>query len=199
MDPFCQKDIISSDTLLFLLKNYLGEQNYLHEYVNNVALKNTSTSQTPHPDQEYNPNYRVGVVCNFSFSFIDDKNGMTNIWPKTHNSTVQVHRDILTEYGSIQPSLEAGDMLVRDISLVHQGMPNKSDLDRYLLALVFKSNNEKIMPYAISDIPQNFWDTCTNQQKSLLRYHHLVDTQKVFARCYPAPKETFEGYEKISS
>ncbi|HLB41744.1 MAG TPA: hypothetical protein VJN02_02635 [Gammaproteobacteria bacterium] len=190
--PYCDDSILSFDLFYSLIESYLGENFYLHEYVCNVALANSNTKQYPHPDQEVNTNGPVGVVCNLAVEKTDASNGMTNVWPKTHLNVINLSTDIYS-YSSVQPALEPGDILVRDISLIHQGVGNPSNVDRYLLALVFKPQWEKIAEYAVNNVPISFLETCSEKTKNILRFHGVVNNKNLTAKAYPAPKEIFSG------
>lgn len=192
---FCSKKILLNKNVVEILDYYLGSDYYLHEYVDNVALSDSDTYQRPHPDQEYDNRGPCGIVCNVVLENTNAENGSTVLWKCTHDKFVTLDTDSLNnQYEKKQLDLESGDIVLRDISLVHCGAPNKTNRDRHMLALVFKPErqpiSEHMVQYCHKDLKKN------KKLFSIMRKHKFVDSQVILPKCYPNPKMSFgEGYE----
>jgi hypothetical protein len=186
-DPFCHRDLITSQRLMTLLGDYLGAGFFLEEYVVNVSLARGSTWQKVHADQERDSRGVVGVVCNVALALAGPANGMMRMWLGSQGATL-LDPDLLDQsYVPSQPSLSPGDVLVRDLSLLHQGAPNPSAKDRNLLALVYQPRWQQLEDCARGDIPAREWDAWTPQQRRVMRRHRVVAEDVVRARPYPIP------------
>jgi ectoine hydroxylase-related dioxygenase (phytanoyl-CoA dioxygenase family) len=186
-DPFCHRDLITSQRLMTLLEDYLGAGFFLEEYVVNVSLAGGNTWQKVHADQERDSRGSVGVVCNVALALTGPANGMMRMWLGSQGATLR-DPDLLDKaYVSSQPSLAPGDVLVRDLSLLHQGAPNPSAKDRNLLALVYQPGWRQLEDCARGDIPARDWDRWTPQQRQVMRQHRVVSDEVVHARPYPIP------------
>lgn len=183
----CHKDLILSEPLVNLLEVYLGVDFYLHEYVINVSLAGGSTSQDVHVDQEPNPQGTVGVVCNIALSVTGPQNGMTRLWPGSVGSPLLAPDELNRFFEPSQPTLYPGDVLIRDLSILHQGVPNPSEADRSILALVMKPAWQEPEEKVTGEIPQSVWNSWPARQRRIIRHHRVVPFDQVCAKPYPIP------------
>jgi ectoine hydroxylase-related dioxygenase (phytanoyl-CoA dioxygenase family) len=87
-----------------------------------------------------------------------------------------------------QPELAPGDVLIRDLSLVHNGVGNPSVQDRPLLAIVVKPDGQSVPDHMVSDVPRRVFDTLDADRRRLLRRHRVVAAPSVRSRPYPMPE-----------
>ena len=186
-DIFCNKELLTSEPLIDLLEAYLGKDFYLHEYVVNVSLAAGNTSQEVHVDQEPHPRGTVGVVVNIALSVTGPENGMTRLWPGSIGTSPHDSDSLNTYLEPSQPTLYPGDILIRDLSILHQGVPNPSEEDRSILGLVMKPAWQEADEKVTGEISQSVWDTWTVQQQRIMRRHRVVPSEWLCARPYPIP------------
>jgi ectoine hydroxylase-related dioxygenase (phytanoyl-CoA dioxygenase family) len=79
---------------------------------------------------------------------MDARNGSTELWPGSHHDTTySIHQGsarVSEEHlearrvlrAPLQPSVQAGDILMRDIRLWHAGMPNQTSEPRPMIAMI---------------------------------------------------------------
>lgn len=153
--PWLFEDVLFNPFVGQVTKAALGDTPKLGMYSGNTALPGGKPRQPVHADighmwphmPEATPPY--GLVINVPVMHTDAHNGVTEIWPGTHQDTSVAISDgeiKLDEtrleaarakgWGPVQPTLEEGDALIRDIRMWHAGMPNHSDVARPLVALI---------------------------------------------------------------
>jgi len=185
--PFCHEEIITAPRLSGVLAAYLGSDFYLHEYVVNISLARGTTAQHVHLDQENDGLGTVGVVCNFPLSFTGPHNGMTKMWLGSQDSPERDLETLNNLYTPFQPTLYPGDVMIRDLGLLHQGTPNPDIKDRNLLALVYKPERQKLGDEVRGDIPQSVWNSWNARQQAVMRRHQRVEANEVYAQPYSVP------------
>lgn len=114
----------------------------------------TPQRQPVHSDADFNfPSHCFGLVINVPLITMDEDNGTTEIWLGTHNQTVadqegahgerasgRIKLPLLEKengFESIQPKIEKGAVVLRDLRLWHAGMPNHSEDVRVMLAMIY--------------------------------------------------------------
>lgn len=132
----------------------LGPNPRVHFANGNTALPNATGRQTVHADLGSDHlRFPFGLVANFFLVDTNYENGSTEIWVGTHRDTsIKDHVDSPDAVGGIssirpellearrevrppvQPAIQKGDLVLRDLRLWHAGMPNKSDSPRVMLA-----------------------------------------------------------------
>lgn len=109
--------------------------------------------QPIHSDADFaHPNHPFALVVNVPLISMTPKNGSTEVWLGTHNSTGlhdqegahgdrasgRIKHKLLEERRNIrppiQPTVPKGSIIVRDLRLWHGGMPNTSGDVRVMLA-----------------------------------------------------------------
>jgi hypothetical protein len=107
-----------------------------------------------HSDADFNhPHHPFALVVNVPLIRMEPRNGSTEIWLGTHTNSVSAqqgaHGDrasgriderLLSERasvcGPVQPIIDKGAIVIRDLRLWHAGMPNYSDDVRIMLAMI---------------------------------------------------------------
>jgi ectoine hydroxylase-related dioxygenase (phytanoyl-CoA dioxygenase family) len=150
--PYLFQDVLLNDLVIDVTEGVLGKGLTNSFYSGNTAVK-SEQRQPVHADtgqlwsgmEHASPAYCL--VVNVPVVDMSATNGSTEIWLGTHkDTTVSIHDDIkvtsaaLEKWravtGPIQPSVKAGDVIIRDIRLWHAGMPNTTDTPRPMIAMI---------------------------------------------------------------
>ncbi len=115
-------------------------------FYNGNTNKPNSTFQPLHADgvhlwgEQDQPHPVTQLIINIFPQDTSDKNGSTQIWPGSHLDmrpvTDETEADRRSFSPPIQPTLQKGDILIRDSRLWHRGVPNPSDHNRHMIAVV---------------------------------------------------------------
>lgn len=110
--------------------------------------------QPVHSDADFAfPSHPFALVVNVPLITMDEHNGSTEIWLGTHNQDIsdqegahgerasgRIKEHLLdgtqNDFEAVQPRIEKGAVVIRDLRLWHAGMPNKSDDVRIMLAMI---------------------------------------------------------------
>ncbi|CEK17138.1 protein involved in biosynthesis of mitomycin antibiotics/polyketide fumonisin [Chthonomonas calidirosea] len=151
--PYLFQDILLNDLVIAVTKAVLGPKPRNVFYSGNTALP-SPYRQPVHLDmpQLYKEDGSVSapyaLVINVPVVTMDPENGSTEIWPGTHACAevdndwpnLEVPEPMLARQRKIapplQPTVEAGSVLIRDIRLWHAGMPNRTPTPRPMIAMI---------------------------------------------------------------
>lgn len=150
--PYLFKDVLLNDLVIDVTEGVLGKGLVNAFYSGNTAIK-SEQRQPVHADtgqlwsgmEHASPAY--SLVVNVPVVDMSPTNGSTEIWLGTHKDTsVSIHDNIkvtpaaLEKWrevtGPMQPTVKAGDVVIRDIRLWHAGMPNTTDTPRPMIAMI---------------------------------------------------------------
>lgn len=110
--------------------------------------------QPVHSDADFaHPQHPFALVVNVPLVSMSPENGSTEIWLGTHTSDIsaqegahgerasgRIRQHLLDERAKIcppvQPIINKGALVLRDLRLWHAGMPNMSDEVRVMLAMI---------------------------------------------------------------
>ena len=110
--------------------------------------------QPVHSDADFeHPLHPFALVVNVPLVSITPENGSTEIWLGTHTSDIsaqegahgerssgRIRQDLLAKRAEtcppLQPTINKGALVVRDLRLWHAGMPNMTDKVRVMLAMI---------------------------------------------------------------
>lgn len=111
--------------------------------------------QPVHSDADFShPAHPFALVVNVPLVSMTPENGSTEVWLGTHSpygvesqegahgdrASERIQEQILGERAKtsppVQPNVEKGSLIIRDLRLWHAGMPNKSDQVRVMLAMI---------------------------------------------------------------
>ena len=151
--PYLFRDVLVNDMVIAVTKEILGSGMKNAFYSGNTNLPG-STVQPVHTDSgnlwadlEY-PHPAYAIVVNIPVVSMDEVNGSPEIWPGSHlDKTMHVHMESIKvppelldqrrlNFPPIQPTVELGSVLIRDMRLWHRGMQNHSDQPRPMIALI---------------------------------------------------------------
>ena len=145
-DPFLSSDILVNPYAIQISQQMLGKGFYCCFYNGNTNTPG-STTQPLHADGvhlwgEQDPPHPVTqLIVNIFPQDTSDQNGSTQIWPGSHLDTRPVTEETEADRQSfappIQATLQKGDILIRDSRLWHRGVPNPSDHNRHMIAVVY--------------------------------------------------------------
>jgi len=151
--PFLFRDVVFNPAVIALTRAVLGPRPLWAFYSGNTALPD-SEKQPVHGDlgqlwpalKHATPAF--GLVINIPLVDVDERNASTELWPGTHldtqlsvdNPSIRVSEAMLESWKNkrppFQPTIQAGDVLVRDIRLWHAGTTNHTAQPRPMLALI---------------------------------------------------------------
>ena len=151
--PYLFRDVLVNDMVIAVTKEILGSGMKNAFYSGNTNLPG-STVQPVHTDSgnlwadlEY-PHPAYAIVVNIPVVSMDEVNGSPEIWHGSHlDKTMHVHMESIKvppelldqrrlNFPPIQPTVELGSVLIRDMRLWHRGMQNHSDQPRPMIALI---------------------------------------------------------------
>lgn len=120
----------------------------------NTALK-SEESQPVHTDADFDhPQIPFGLVLNVPLVTMSPENGATEFWLGTHtisglhvqeqsqdeHAGGEIRKEILLERRAtrppVQPTIQKGSIIIRDLRLWHCGKPNTEGSTRILLAMI---------------------------------------------------------------
>src|SRR5579871_2504599 len=151
--PYLFRDILVNPIVVAVTKSILGSGLKNTFYSGNTALpggvRQPVHSDTNHlwPDLEVAPPAH-NLVVNLPIVDMDARNGSTEIWPGTHldttmgaqMTTIRVPEEVVEKRRAIspplQPTVQRGSVVIRDMRLWHAGMPNHTDQPRPMLAMI---------------------------------------------------------------
>lgn len=151
--PYLFRDVLVNDLVIAVTRAVLGPKPRNVFYSGNTALP-SPYRQPVHLDmpQLYKEDGSVlapyALVINVPVVTMNPENGSTEIWPGTHvyaevdNNwpNLEVPEAVLARQREItpplQPTVEEGSVLIRDIRLWHAGMPNRTHTPRPMIAMI---------------------------------------------------------------
>jgi hypothetical protein len=150
--PYLFRDVLMNDAAIAVSLVLLGPGIKNDFYSGNTSLPG-GREQPVHVDAgQLWPNLKVatppfGVVVQVPVVAMDPSNGSTELWPGTHLDTtaflqrgdLKIPPDVVAKRREtvppLQPSVQLGSILLRDIRIWHRGMPNHTDIPRPLIAM----------------------------------------------------------------
>jgi ectoine hydroxylase-related dioxygenase (phytanoyl-CoA dioxygenase family) len=182
--PCVGANVLFADRPLALTRAYLGADCFLYVCEVNVAFAGGSTDQRPHPDEPHDELGPVGLAWNLAISSCGPHNGMTRLWPGTHLRHLEFGDVPDGDAGQFQPVLGPGDLLIRDLAVVHKGVANPSGQDRFLISLnFFKAVRAPEIPEYLCGIDEKIG--LDDEQRQLLRWQPVIPGGIVHAKRYP--------------
>ena len=119
---------------------YNGNTNCPGSVKQHLHMDGIHLTRAPEPVHETH-----SVVVNIPPNPINPANGAIQLWPGTHQVRPDrdergISRAFEAERAAveppIQPSLDVGDVLIRDVRLWHRGVPNPASQPRHMIALI---------------------------------------------------------------
>lgn len=167
--PYLFRDVLMNGLVVQVTHSILGDGLYNSYYSGNTALARTENRQPVHVDHGHLwPNMKqatpaYSLVVNMPLVTMDASNGSTEIWPGSHRNTyapvqspdIKIPPEIVEAQRKIappiQPRVEFGSALIRDMRLWHAGMPNPSAGHRIMIAMIhwigwWHSNESPVFP-----------------------------------------------------
>ncbi len=151
--PYLFRDVLVNELAIQVSSGVLGPRIKNNFYSGNTALP-SEARQPVHADTGHlwpgaavaSPAY--ALVVNIPLVDVSAQNGGTEIWPGTHKDTrvswyesIEVTEEALQKRRATHPPLQAtataGSLILRDIRLWHAGMPNKTQVPRPMVALIY--------------------------------------------------------------
>jgi hypothetical protein len=156
--PYLFADVLLNPQVIEVTSSILGPGLKNIMYSGNTALP-SDARQPVHADAGHlwpaeileTPHPTAQLVVNVPTVDVSAENGATEIWLGTHRElTVGVGSDIEVPLDAlerrreiappIQPEIQRGSVVIRDIRLWHAGMPNHTDKPRPMIAMLHSSS-----------------------------------------------------------
>ena len=151
--PYLFRDVLVNDVVVSVTKAILGAGLKCAFYSGNTAVPGESRQPVHADEGQLWPNLTTvppahALVVNVPLVDMGPENGSTESWPGTHlDPTVAIQDgDIVLPAGKVearravrpplQPVVEAGGAVVRDIRMWHAGMPNRTLDPRPMIAMI---------------------------------------------------------------
>jgi ectoine hydroxylase-related dioxygenase (phytanoyl-CoA dioxygenase family) len=151
--PYLFRDVLVNELAVQVASGVLGPKIKNNFYSGNTALP-SEERQPVHADTGHLwPNASVAspayaLVVNVPMVDVSAENGGTEIWPGSHKdtsvswfNTIEVSEEVLAERRKTSPPIQAtataGSLIIRDMRLWHAGMPNKTQVPRPMIALIY--------------------------------------------------------------
>ncbi len=151
--PYLFRDVLVNDVAISVTKGILGAGMKCGFYSGNTAMPSESRQPVHADEGQLWPGLTVvppahALVVNVPLVDMGPENGSTEMWPGTHlDPTISVQAgDIVLPTEKIearravcppvQPVVEAGSMVIRDIRMWHAGMPNRTQEPRPMVAMI---------------------------------------------------------------
>jgi len=145
-DPFLFADVVVNPFAVQVSKEMLGDSLYCGFYNGNTNTPG-STTQPLHGDgihlwgEQRSPHPVTQLIVNLFPQDTSAENGATQIWPGSHLDMREVTDEVEADRASFSPPIQAetkkGDILIRDSRLWHRGVPNPSEENRHMVAVVY--------------------------------------------------------------
>jgi hypothetical protein len=176
--PFSDPTTVAHPVVTQILSIVLGPDFECSYYNSNTAYPG-STYQRVHRDS--NPIFGVeqnvatpptGIVVNIPLCDFTLENGSTEVWPATHlivdtPDDVEIALDDRTKVlASSRLNVKAGSIVLRDLRVWHRGVPNNSDHQRSMLAIVYKRHFLGWRHKSLR-VPQSTWDSWSADVRSI--------------------------------
>lgn len=123
------------------------------------------------------------IVVNIPLVDFTVENGATEVWPGSHliiddaavrNSPYNVcDEERAAQLPSFQLEMPAGSVVVRDMRCWHRAMPNRSEVVRHMLALVYfrRFHHSPDAPGIFSaEVPEQVWESLSEESQEIYRF-----------------------------
>ena len=123
------------------------------------------------------------MVVNIPLVDFTIDNGCTEVWPGSHlivDTDPEIINDPYTRWpeekaarlGSARTVMPAGSVVVRDMRVLHRGMPNRTDVIRMMIAVVYFRKFHRSVDRLPSADLSKYWDTLSERARALYRYSY---------------------------
>lgn len=169
------KDVWANPIACSILKAVLGSEIRCHYANGNTALGPAKGRQPVHSDIDApHPLFPFAMVLNIPLCDVSLENGATEIWVGSHrDSCIDQHSSYRGEEGltikpqlleerrkhspPINPSVQKGSLIIRDVRLWHAGVPNRTRKPRIMLAYVvqpkwFEAPSRVLLPVKVKGL-----------------------------------------------
>lgn len=181
IQPFNDPQIITSPFILPIVEALLGSDCICHYFASDTALPGSEYQAThwdiqplfPETDQNIVPPY--SLVLNIPLVNSHEENGPLEIWP---NGTHLLHgHSAIAEVAPLMHSekvlMPAGSLLLRDSRMWHRGTPNRSDVARPNIALIYSRPWLKLR-YPPIDISEDAFAGLSKSAQHLFRMENII-------------------------
>lgn len=180
--PFADPHFYEDTDILAVVENLVGADPVLCQLATDTPLIG-SDYQDIHRDapplfpelSQETPPFQLAV--NFPLVDVTPENGPFEVARGTHMMT-KAEGIRLLESGevSLEPvTLQAGDVMIRDVRGLHRGTPNRTDVPRPMVVIGY-SRRWLYRPEVSIRVPRQALDTLSERSRRLLRFNPIVES-----------------------
>jgi hypothetical protein len=181
-EPFADPEIYEDDDVLAVVRKLVGDDAQLHQLATDTPLRG-SEYQDVHRDApplfpetgRETPPFQLAV--NFPLVDVTLENGPFDTTRGTHMmSKEEGLRLIGSGEVKVEPLLmKAGDVMIRDVRVLHRGTPNRTDTPRPMVVLGY-SRRWLLRPEVSIRIPRATYEKLSERARYLLRFNPVVES-----------------------
>jgi hypothetical protein len=187
--PFMDSRIIDNPFAMPILKAAMGEQFFAYlPYGCNATVPGCDIQWIHRDSGQLFPELPFAlpvstIVVNIPLVDFTVENGATEVWPGSHliiddeavrNSPYNVcEEDRAAQHPSFQLEMPAGSVVVRDMRCWHRAMPNRTQIVRPMLALVYfrRFHHSPNAPGIFgAQIPEEIWANMSEEAQEVYRF-----------------------------
>jgi hypothetical protein len=187
--PFMDPRIIDSPFAMPIMKAAMGEKIFAYlPYGCNATVPGSDTQWIHRDSGQLFPELPFAlpvstIVVNIPLVDFTVENGATEVWPGSHliiddpavrNSPYNVcQEERAAQHASFQLEMPAGSVVVRDMRCWHRAMPNRTQIVRPMLALVYfrRLHHSPDAPGIFSRrIPEEIWTNMSEEAQEVYRF-----------------------------
>jgi ectoine hydroxylase-related dioxygenase (phytanoyl-CoA dioxygenase family) len=180
--PFADEEIFVDPDILAIVENLVGADFVMCQLATDTPLKG-SEYQEIHRDApplfpewgRETPSFQLAV--NFSLVDVTAENGPFETTRGTHLLTKEesLRRMETGEAKIEQIFMNAGDVMIRDVRVLHRGTPNTTDVPRPMCVIGY-SRKWLLRPEVSINIPREVWETLSPAAQRMLRYNPIIES-----------------------
>ena len=180
--PFADEEIFVDPDILAIVENLVGADFVMCQMATDTPLKG-SKYQEIHRDApplfpewgRETPSFQLAV--NFPLVDVTAENGPFETTRGTHLLTKEesLRRLEIGEAKIEQIFMNVGDVMIRDVRVLHRGTPNKTDVPRPMCVVGY-SRKWLLRPEVSINIPREVWGTLSPAAQKMLRYNQIIES-----------------------
>ncbi len=188
--PFMDARIIDNPFAMSILKAAMGEKIFAYlPYGCNTTVPGSETQWIHRDSGQLFPELPFAlpvstIVVNIPLVDFTVENGATEVWPGSHliidddavrNNPYHVCKEErAASLPSFQLEMPAGSIVVRDMRCLHRAMPNRTQIVRPMLALVYfrRFHHVPDAPNIFNQrISEALWENMSEETREIYRFH----------------------------
>jgi ectoine hydroxylase-related dioxygenase (phytanoyl-CoA dioxygenase family) len=180
--PFADEEVFVDPDVLAIVENLIGADFVMPQLATDTPFKG-SEYQEIHRDapplfpewERETPSFQLAV--NFPLVDVTAENGPFETTRGTHLLTKEEGlRCLETGEAKIeQIFMNIGDVMIRDVRVLHRGTPNMTDTPRPMCVIGY-SRKWLLRPEVSINVPREVWETLSPSAQKMLRYNPIIES-----------------------